>query len=44
MSKKGIIKTVVRIMKGIDNQIVLRDMLALVRAVERHYRSGKWEV
>lgn len=44
MTKKEIIKAVVRIMKGTDNMTVLRDMFALVKKVDYHYRRGAWTI
>lgn len=44
MSKRQIIKAVIRIMKDTDNMTVLRDMYALVQKVDYHYKRGAWTV
>ena len=43
MSRREIIKRIIRLIRDVDDDTVLNDILNLTSTVHRHYKAGNWQ-
>ena len=42
MTRREIIKRIIRLIRDVDDEGALKDILNLTSAVHRHYKAGNW--